>query len=91
LKAPFAERRLPKNGRVREGASINIAAVAELRNRFPGLDIILIESGGDNLAATFSPLVFTNLRDGAGVEAVVDVIACAAPFRRLAQSPGTAL
>jgi urease accessory protein len=40
---------------IREDASINLAAVAELRNRFPGLDIILIESGGDNLAATFSP------------------------------------
>ena len=40
---------------IREDASINLAAVAELRNRFPGLDLILIESGGDNLAATFSP------------------------------------
>src|SRR6185503_14333346 len=36
-------------------ASINLAAVAELRHRFPALDIVLIESGGDNLAATFSP------------------------------------
>lgn len=40
---------------IREDASINLAAVAEMRGRFPGLDIILIESGGDNLAATFSP------------------------------------
>ncbi len=40
---------------IREDASINLAAVAELRTRFPGLDVVLIESGGDNLAATFSP------------------------------------
>ena len=40
---------------IREDASINLAGVAELRIRFPGLDLILIESGGDNLAATFSP------------------------------------
>src|SRR5215831_3442897 len=40
---------------IREDASINLAAVAEMRQRFPGLDLILIESGGDNLAATFSP------------------------------------
>jgi urease accessory protein len=40
---------------IREDASINMAGVAELRRRFPGLDVILIESGGDNLAATFSP------------------------------------
>jgi urease accessory protein len=40
---------------IREDASINLAAVADLRARFPGLDLILIESGGDNLAATFSP------------------------------------
>jgi urease accessory protein len=40
---------------IREDASINLAAVAEMRKRFPGLDLILIESGGDNLAATFSP------------------------------------
>ena len=40
---------------IREDASINLAAVAELRARYPGLDVILIESGGDNLAATFSP------------------------------------
>ena len=40
---------------IREDASINLAGVAELRRRFPALDAILIESGGDNLAATFSP------------------------------------
>ncbi len=40
---------------IREDASINLAGVAELRRTFPDLDIILIESGGDNLAATFSP------------------------------------
>jgi urease accessory protein len=40
---------------IREDASLNLAAVAEMRARFPGLDLILIESGGDNLAATFSP------------------------------------
>jgi urease accessory protein len=40
---------------IREDASINLAAVAEMRTRFPRLDLILIESGGDNLAATFSP------------------------------------
>jgi urease accessory protein len=40
---------------IREDASINLAAVAEMNRDFPGLDVILIESGGDNLAATFSP------------------------------------
>ena len=40
---------------IREDASINLAAVAEMNRRFPDLDLILIESGGDNLAATFSP------------------------------------
>ena len=40
---------------IREDAAINLAAVAELNAAFPGLDLILIESGGDNLAATFSP------------------------------------
>jgi urease accessory protein len=40
---------------IREDASINLTAVADLRARFPDLDLILIESGGDNLAATFSP------------------------------------
>ena len=40
---------------IREDASINLAAIADMRRRFPDLDVILIESGGDNLAATFSP------------------------------------
>src|SRR6476660_2682544 len=40
---------------IREDASINLAAVAEMRQKFPQLDLVLIESGGDNLAATFSP------------------------------------
>lgn len=40
---------------IREDASINLAAVAEMTRRFPKLDLVLIESGGDNLAATFSP------------------------------------
>jgi urease accessory protein len=40
---------------IREDASINLAGVAQLRKRFPNLDLLLIESGGDNLAATFSP------------------------------------
>ncbi len=40
---------------IREDASINLAAIDEMRKRFPALDLILIESGGDNLAATFSP------------------------------------
>jgi urease accessory protein len=40
---------------IREDASINLAAVADMRTRFPDLDVILIESGGDNLAASFSP------------------------------------
>ncbi len=40
---------------IREDASINLAAIATMRKRFPSLDIVLIESGGDNLAATFSP------------------------------------
>jgi len=40
---------------IRKDASINLAAVADMRRKFPGLDLILIESGGDNLAATFSP------------------------------------
>ncbi len=40
---------------IREDASINLEAVARLNRRFPGLDLIMIESGGDNLAATFSP------------------------------------
>jgi urease accessory protein len=40
---------------IREDASINLAAVAAMRERFPALDLIFVESGGDNLAATFSP------------------------------------
>jgi urease accessory protein len=40
---------------IREDASINLAAVAQMRATYPALDLILIESGGDNLAATFSP------------------------------------
>lgn len=40
---------------IREDASINLAAIAELTERFPDLDLVLIESGGDNLSATFSP------------------------------------
>jgi urease accessory protein len=40
---------------IREDASINLAAVREMQTKFPDLDLILIESGGDNLAATFSP------------------------------------
>jgi len=40
---------------IREDASINLAGVAELVKKFPALELLLIESGGDNLAATFSP------------------------------------
>lgn len=40
---------------IREDASMNLEAVEEMAARFPGLDIIFIESGGDNLSATFSP------------------------------------
>jgi urease accessory protein len=40
---------------IREDASMNLAAVADLTRKFPALDIVFIESGGDNLAATFSP------------------------------------
>ncbi|WP_286312519.1 urease accessory protein UreG, partial [Romboutsia ilealis] len=40
---------------IREDASMNLEAVDELANKFPDLDIIFIESGGDNLSATFSP------------------------------------
>ena len=40
---------------IREDASINLEAVARLTRRFPKLELVLIESGGDNLAATFSP------------------------------------
>ncbi len=40
---------------IREDCSINLAAIDTMSRRFPGLDLILLESGGDNLAATFSP------------------------------------
>lgn len=40
---------------IREDASINLAAIAEMQGRHPDLEIVLIESGGDNLSATFSP------------------------------------
>ena len=40
---------------IREDASMNLVAVDDMKNKFPKLEIILIESGGDNLAATFSP------------------------------------
>jgi len=40
---------------IREDASMNLAAIADLQKQFPSLDIVFIESGGDNLAATFSP------------------------------------
>jgi urease accessory protein len=40
---------------IREDASINLAAIDDMNKRFPDLDVIFIESGGDNLAATFSP------------------------------------
>jgi len=40
---------------IREDASINLAAIADMNVRFPALDMVIIESGGDNLAATFSP------------------------------------
>jgi urease accessory protein len=40
---------------IREDASINVDAIERLIDRLPGLDLILVESGGDNLAATFSP------------------------------------
>jgi urease accessory protein len=40
---------------IREDASMNLAAVDELCERFPDLDLVLVESGGDNLSATFSP------------------------------------
>jgi urease accessory protein len=40
---------------IREDASMNLAAIKTMRGKFPALDLVLIESGGDNLAATFSP------------------------------------
>jgi hypothetical protein len=53
--ASWASRRL--HTAIREDASINLAAVADMRKRFPDLDVTLIEAGGDNLAGTFSPEV----------------------------------
>lgn len=40
---------------IREDASMNLAAIADMQKKFPDLDLVLVESGGDNLAATFSP------------------------------------
>lgn len=40
---------------IREDASMNLAAIAELQQRHPGLELVFVESGGDNLSATFSP------------------------------------
>ncbi|TKX76479.1 urease accessory protein UreG, partial [Halorubrum sp. SD626R] len=40
---------------IREDASMNLSAVADLNARFPGLEVVFVESGGDNLSATFSP------------------------------------
>ena len=40
---------------IREDASVNLEAVHQLMRRFPDLDLLFVESGGDNLAATFSP------------------------------------
>jgi len=40
---------------IREDASINLSAIQEMRERFPALELVFVESGGDNLAATFSP------------------------------------
>ena len=40
---------------IREDASMNLAAIAELEQRHPGLQLVFVESGGDNLSATFSP------------------------------------
>ncbi len=40
---------------IREDASMNLAAIDDLQQRFPGLELVLVESGGDNLSATFSP------------------------------------
>ena len=40
---------------IRDDATVNLEAVHQLRQRFPGLELLLVESGGDNLAATFRP------------------------------------
>src|SRR5271157_4497922 len=55
---------------IREDASINLAAIAEMRKRFANLDLILIESGGDNLAATFSPELAIYVIDVSGGEKI---------------------
>ena len=72
---------------IREDASINLEAIARMQADFPDLDLILIESGGDNLAANLEimaedaqrqrgtrPFVFTNLRSGDGGDAVITFI-----------------
>ena len=53
--ASSASRQAAARARAPRDASINLAAVADLAARFPDLDLVIIESGGDNLAATFSP------------------------------------
>ena len=72
---------------IREDASINLEAIARMQADFPDLDLTLIESGGDNLAANLEimaedaqrqrgtrPFIFTNLRSGDGVDAVITFI-----------------
>jgi len=55
MPASTAEARERPHRAIREDASINLAAVEDMRRRFPDLVLELIDSGGDNLAATFSP------------------------------------
>lgn len=57
---------------IREDASMNIEAVEQITERHPDCEIVLIESGGDNLAATFSPEL---------VDATIFVISCCRRFR----------
>ena len=66
---------------IREDASINLEAVDQLNRRFPGLELILVESGGDNLSATFSPelsdltlFVFSNQKPGQGLDEIIAFI-----------------
>jgi len=61
---------------IREDASINLAAVAQMRDRHADVEIVLIESGGDNLSAMRGdkPFVFTSLRSGAGAGDVLDLL-----------------
>ena len=109
---------------IREDASMNLAAVDDLMARFPNLDFIMVESGGDNLAATFSPelsdltlyvidvsagdkiprkggpgitksdlliikpFVFSNMKDGTGVDTIIDFIVREGMLRPLAPQPG---